>query len=413
MSTQNHLTPNFHSVRADFPRVEERLWLAAAESHPYSVHTLDALERYIHFRTYGLSEEGQAFTPEMQNDTKERFANLIKAKPSEIAFIQSTTDGENIVLAGLGISQPMSYPSGTSRSGQEHMESTNPQNRNIVIDDLHFEASKYLYTALTRAGQIELRIIHHQNWQIDPANVEAAIDENTVLVSVALVSQVNGFLADVKAISQAAHAHGAYVYADIIQGAGCVPIDVEEMGIDFAACNTYKWLMGDFGIGFLYVREGLHEIVQPSRYSLRQVESVNDFDYEVLPGAARYEGSGISNLSGICIYQGMKYLSTLGVENICTHVKPLTERLQKEMPALGYCPITPPDTPTPIVSFLPANVEETQAKLDRAFGHQVVSFREWYWTNEEGQREMVKGIRLGVSFYNNEADIDKFLNALD
>ena len=48
-----------------------------------------------------------------------------------------------------------------------------------------------------------------------------------------------------------AHAHGAYVYADIIQAAGAVPLDVRASGVDFAACSTFKWLMGDFGLGLL------------------------------------------------------------------------------------------------------------------------------------------------------------------
>jgi len=391
------MTPSidFSAIRADFPRAEQKTWLAAAENHPYSTHTVDALNRYIRYRAYGPAEQNGPFTPDMQQKTKDHFAALINAKPTEIAFVQTTTDGENIVLAGLGLSQP-----GVQQKG------------NIVIDDLHYEASKYMYTALAKAGNIELRVVQHKNWQIDLADIEAVIDEETILVSVALVSQVNGYVADIKAISRLAHAHGAYVYADLIQGAGCTPIDVAAMGIDFAACNTYKWLMGDFGMGFLYVREGLHDVVKQSRYSLRQVSGVDDFAYEPKAGAARYEGSGISNLSGLCAYEGVKYLSAIGVDQIRAHVKPLTDRLQQEMPQLGYCPISPPDSPTPIVSFIPTDAEETRTRLDNAFGHQVVSFRTWYWTNDKGEREMVKGVRLGVSVYNNDDDIDKFLNAL-
>ncbi len=105
-------------------------------------------------------------------------------------------------------------------------------------------------------------------------------------------------------------------------------------------------------------------------------------------------------------------MSSIGVEAIRAHVKPLTERLQKELPPLGYTPITPLDSPSPIVSFLPNDIEETQSKLERAFGHQVVSFRTWYRTGSQGQREMVKGMRLGISVYNNDADMDQFLSAL-
>lgn len=395
MSSHPSTPPDFAAIRADFPRAEEKLWLAAAETHPYSIHTLRALEEYTQFRALGPGADRHSFTPEIHSATKATFASLIGAKPAEIAFIQSTTDGENIVLAGLGLSQP-----GAKQLG------------NIVIDDLHFEASKYIYTQLAKAGNIELRVIPHRNWQIELADVEAAIDEQTRLVSLALVSQVNGYMADIQSISRIAHANGAYVYCDIIQGAGNTPIDVTAMGIDFAACATYKWLMGDFGIGFLYVREGLYETVEPTRFGLSQVQSFDDYDFVLYNDATRYEPYRVSFLSGVCAHAGVNYLASIGVENIRAHVKPLTDRLQKELPALGYQPITPLDSPTPIVSFLPDHIEETKAKLDRAFGHQVVSFREWYRTNERGEREMVRGIRLGVSVYNNHEDINKFLDAL-
>ncbi len=395
MFTDSSTLPNFPAIRADFPRAAEKLWLAAAETHPYSTHTLRAIEQYAQFRAWGPGADRQSFTAEMQQTTKANFAALIGAKPSEIAFVQSTTDGENIILAGLGLSQP-----GAKRLG------------NIVIDDLHFEASKYIYTQLARAGNIELRVVPHRNWQINLADIAAAIDDQTRLVSLALVSQVNGYLAEIGAISRIAHAHGAYVYADIIQAAGCTPLDMTAMGIDFAACATYKWLMGDFGIGFLFVRAGLQEIVEPTRFSLRQVRSQTDYDFAVHDDATRYEGSQIAFLAGVSAHAGLSYLTALGVEQIRAHVQPLTMRLQRELPALGYQPITPLDAPTPIVSFLPADFAATQAKLDRAFGQQVVSFREWYWTNDRGERLMVKGIRLGISVYNNDEDIDQFLNAL-
>ena len=86
----------------------------------------------------------------------------------------------------------------------------------------------------------------------------------------------NGFQHDLKAVCDLAHAHGAYVYADIIQAAGAVPIDVRASGVDFAAAATYKWLMGDFGLGFLYVREDLLDaVIQRPHWSYRSAADVD------------------------------------------------------------------------------------------------------------------------------------------
>ena len=69
---------------------------------------------------------------------------------------------------------------------------------------------------------LEVRVVKHRGWQIDLADMERVIDDDTRLVSITLVSNVNGYLADVKAIADLAHARGAYLYVDLIQGAGAV-----------------------------------------------------------------------------------------------------------------------------------------------------------------------------------------------
>ena len=118
-------------------------------------------------------------------------------------------------------------------------------------------------------------------------------------------------------------------------------------------------------------------------------------------------------LPAVCAYEGLKYPARLEVHNIRAHTKRLVDRLQGAMPGLGYPSITPLDTPTPIVSFLTSEPEVTQAKRGRAFGQRVVSQGTWQMTGAEGAMQSVRGIRIGVSVYNNDADIDAFLNALD
>ncbi len=385
--------PDFAAVRADFPWASRKLWLAAAETHPFSVHTLRAIESYAQFRALGPGEGRTYFTRDMQSELKRLYAGLTNVKPEEIAFVMSTTDGENIVADGLDLPR---------RGG------------NVVIDDLHFPASTYLYAALEKLGYIELRIVRHKDWKIRLADMEKAIDRDTRLVSIALVSNINGFMHDAKAISDIAHANGALVYGDIIQAVGNTPVDIQAMGIDCAASSTYKWLMGDFGIGFLYVRKDLQgTTIKQTRFGLRALKGLKGRSFELREDASIYEETtSMPNLPGICAYEGLKYITKLGVDNIRAHAKPLTDRLQKEMPALGYVPITPPDNPSPIVSFLTPDAESTRAKLDKAFGEHVVSLSRWGKANDKGETEIVNGIRIAVSVYNNDEDIDQLLNAL-
>ena len=390
---------DWNRVRDDFPWLKRRLWLTAADYHPISVRSLSAMERHLRHRAYGEGEQSSSFSAE-ELDTKRLFASLIHAKPSEIAFVQSTTDGENVVIAGLRL--------GESKG-------------NVVIDDLHYQASKFMYRMLEKEGRIELRIVRHVEkngcWAVHAPEMERAIDKNTKLVSLALVSNINGFLHDVRRTSEAAHRNGAYLYADIIQAAGAVPIDVAAMGIDFAACGAYKWLMGDFGFGFLYVREDLQErVVRRSRYGVRQYTSPNntqaDSQFTLRPGAAQYETGSFSYIGGTCAHAALEYIHELGVANIRSHAKQLTDRLQKELPRLGYSSLTPPDNDTPIVSFRVPDYQQTAAKLKKAFGGTVVALRRWEFTEPNGEVRIVPGMRISPSVYNNDADVDRLLEAL-
>jgi selenocysteine lyase/cysteine desulfurase len=172
--------------------------------------------------------------------------------------------------------------------------------------------------------------------------------------------------------------------------------------------------MGDFGLGFLYVRDDLQgDVVKQTRYGLRAVAQ-RDGQFVPRPGAAMYEGTTtMPYLPAICAFEGLKYVTKLGVENIRAHAEPLVARLQREMPGLGYPSITPPGTATPITSFVTPDPNATQAKLDRAFPERVVSGGGWRKTDAAGTVEQVRGLRIGVSVYNNDADVDAFLNALD
>ena len=72
-------------------------------------------------------------------------------------------------------------------------------------------------------------------------------DERTRLISVAWVSNRNGFRYDLPPLADLAHAHGAYLYADAIQAWGTFPTNLHDENVDFACGNGYKWLHADFG----------------------------------------------------------------------------------------------------------------------------------------------------------------------
>jgi selenocysteine lyase/cysteine desulfurase len=376
------------SVRADFPITSVETYMNSGALHPLGTFAARAIERGVQFRLHGAGDTRADFGMAKQDDLKKRYGQLINATPNEIAFTASTSDGENIVVMGLDLAKKGGPSTGLRPS-------------NVVIDELHFTTSLYMYKELEKNG-VELRIVKHRNWAIDVNDMDKAIDRNTRLVSLALVSNVNGYMHDCKAVSGIAHARGAHVFADIIQAVGAVPVDVKALGIDFASAGTYKWLMGERGFGFLYVREDLQGTVLPTtRYGHRQVTNFNraELTWEPLPGAAKYETGGIPVLLAAAVSEGINYVNALGLDKIRAHARQLTDRLQNELPPLGYRPLTPKGTETPILAFELKDAAATAKALQAAKVTATIVGNE-------------KRLRLSVSVFNTHDDIDRVVEAL-
>jgi selenocysteine lyase/cysteine desulfurase len=160
--------------------------------------------------------------------------------------------------------------------------------------------------------------------------------------------------------------------------------------------------MGERGIGFLYVRQDLQGTVLPTtRYGHRQVTNFNraELSWEPLPGAAKYETGGIPVVLAACVSEGINYVQSLGIDRIRTHARQLTDRLQDELPPLGYAALTPRGTETPIVAFALKDAAATGKAL------QAGKIAATIIGNENR-------LRLGVSVFNTHDDIDRVVKAL-
>ncbi|MBO77038.1 MAG: aminotransferase, partial [Gemmatimonadetes bacterium] len=244
--------------KQDFSIPEGITYLNGAYMHPMPNKVRDAVRDY-NDRRGGFTTQTSA-DADLDNRVKSEFAALINANTSEISYIPNTTTGEILVVQGLGI---------------PHLGG------NVVTDALHFESSIIHLQSLEKNAGLDLRIVMPREGRIDLEDFSRVVDRNTRLIEISLVTMYNGFQHDLKAICDLAHSNGAYVYADIIQAVGAVPIDVKESGVDFCACSGFKWLMGDLGLGFLYVREDLlGSVIERTQFGYR---SVNNYQTHFLP----------------------------------------------------------------------------------------------------------------------------------
>ena len=371
--------------KADFAIPEGETYINSAYVHPMPNIGREALRRYLESRCSPVID-----THYDREQVKAEFAPLINAKPSEISYVPNTSTGENLVVSGLGIV-------GTDS--------------NVVTDALHFDGALLHLGELKRRSGLDVRIVMPRDWRIDLKDLERVIDKKTTLVEISLVAMANGFQHDLKAVCDLAHAHGAYVYADIVQAAGNTPIDVRASGVDFAACSTFKWLMGDFGLGFLYVKEELLDrVLRQTQYGYYQAAEVQaHFLPGDDPGPAPYtwrlnhdatghfevgtSGSGAQHV----LLATLPYIRGIGVDKIQAHRQPLLKKLREEMPRLGFASITPPESTSAITSFA---MKDRAAVIERLKKANV---------NVRVAEDL---LRVSPSVFNDMKDVEKLLEAL-
>jgi len=376
--------------KGDFAFEPGVTYISGAFTHPMPISSADAYRDAVNRRaTVGGAPLPMGGGGGSRVDPRAAFAALINAKPSEISYIPNTSAGENLVVECLNIAR---------------------SDGNVVTDALHFEGALVHLMELQKQG-LDLRVVRPRDGRIDMKDLERVVDAKTRLVEISFVSMYNGFQHDLKAVCDLAHAHGAYVYADIIQAAGAVPIDVRASGVDFAATATYKWLMGDFGLGFFYVREDLlGRVIRRPHWSYRSAADVDihlsPFDPESAhpvtwtpknDASGHFELGTVANAVAAALSVSLPYIQRLGVDEIQRHRQPLLKRLQDEMPRLGFTAQTPRGSTSPIVTFASKDTREAARRLDAAKVQVRVAP---YW------------IRIAPSIYNDMRDVERLLEAL-
>jgi selenocysteine lyase/cysteine desulfurase len=361
-------------------------YLDAAYTHPLGVHSVAAGRQYLDGRLHNPYRQWPEINP--RDAAVQLFADLINVDPATIAVVPSTMDGENLIVAAVGLGPAAG----------------------VATDAFHYDASLAMYGELHRRG-IPVSVVRPRNNRIELSDLESTIHKTTRLVSVSLISSITGFEHDLKRVCDIAHSKGALVYADIIQAAGAIPIDVQQTGVDFCCCGTYKWLMGDFGTAFLYVRpDRLHELRRVQfgwRQFSDQVQHVYPFNQ---PGPAigtwklgvdtiSHFEVGTPDWAALSIaVASLSYIQQIGVDAIQQYRQPMVDFLQNELPEHGFAPLTPQPSRGPSVSFSFKDARSRLAPILRKARVQIGLYEH--------------AIRISPSVYNDMDDIVRLFSAL-
>lgn len=165
---------------------------------------------------------------------------------------------------------------------------------NIVVVEQEYPSNYYSWQRLARERGAEIRTAMARNGASLTDAIVSVIDRQTAVVAVANCRWTNGELIDLARVAAAARRHDAALVVDASQSLGAYPFDVAEIRPDFLVTVGYKWLLGPYGLGYMYVADRWHAKGVPLEESWLNRDGAEDFaalvDYtdEYQPGAQRF-----------------------------------------------------------------------------------------------------------------------------
>jgi selenocysteine lyase/cysteine desulfurase len=365
-------------VRHRFPIFERLVYINSCSQGALSDAVRDSYQQYL--RDWDEKGAPWEYWVERTEAARAAFAGLVNADPDEIAVTTSLSAGVASLASGLRYA-------GRSK---------------VVLTDLDFPTVGQIWHAQEARGARVVHVPVGSDGTVPLEHFEAAIDEDTALVSIPHVSYRTGAMTDVEGVVELAHERGALVLLDAYQTAGSMPLNVKELEVDFLGAGVLKYLLASAGLAFFYCRRELFEKAWPTAtgwFADEDIFAMDVHDYSPSPTARRFQ-SGTPPIPSIYAgIAGIELMQEIGIAETREHVQQLNDRLIDGVDELGGTLATPREREKhgALICVRSTDVNALVAALeDRGI---VTSERDG-------------NLRVSAHAYNTEADIDAVLEAL-
>ncbi|HEX8921922.1 MAG TPA: aminotransferase class V-fold PLP-dependent enzyme [Pyrinomonadaceae bacterium] len=365
---------DWDELRADFPVTEREVYLNSAAAGPLPRPVMAAATGYYR----EMMEEGDARWDEWlerRENIRRRIAEFINAEPDEIALTTNTSSGMNIIVDTL-------------------------EGRGDVIScDLEFPVSTI--TWLHRG--INVNVVEAFEGELRLEDVRRAMNERTAIICLSHVQYSNGFRSNLEELGRSKKDHALVINAS--QSAGAFALDVKRMQIDALCATGHKWMLSGYGSGFVYLSRRLLEETRARAIGWLSVEepfSDRNREFRVRTDAAARVELGCPHFAGIfALGAAVDYLLKIGREEIERRVLALNRHLTGRLEEEGWRVLSP-------LRDESSRSGETLVAAERPKRVVAHLARRGIAVTEKPQ-----GIRVATHFFNNEADIERLIAALN
>lgn len=389
-------------IRQDFPMLRNKVQM---HGHPLiyidnGATTLkpqvvaDAVYEYLteysgnaHRGDYDLSHR----VDEAYSDAREDVRRFINAKRvEEVVFTAGSTDALNLVAYGYG-STHLKAGDEIITTVAEHASNTLPW-----FDVCEMTGAKMRFVDLDEEGRLTLE------------NVKKVVTDKTKVISIAIVTNVLGYVVPIKEITEYAHSKGIIVVAD---GAQSVPhnvTDVQRDDIDFLALSGHK-MCGPTGIGVLYGKYELLKETKPTRRGGDSNARYNMYGEVTLKNPPSKFEAGTPNIEGVIgLGAAVRYLESIGMENIHQYELELREYAINKMKDLDNIEIYNPNSTGAIAFNIKGVFAQDAASLFNTYGI-AVRAGEHCAKILDNFLGVKATLRVSFYLYNTKEEIDQFI----
>ena len=343
---------------------------------------------------YSLSERATL----AYENARETVAKFINAKESsEIVFTRNASESLNLVAYSWGLNR--------LQKGDEVC---------VTILEHHSNIVPWQMVCKKTGAKLVFLECDKETGEISRQEIESKINSNTKIVSVVHVSNVLGITNPVKEIAQIANKNGAIMIVDGAQSTPHMKVDVQDIDADFFAMSAHK-LCGPMGIGALYGKRALLEEMEPFLRGGEMIEYVTKETATWAEVPHKFEAGTVSAGDAVGMAAAIRYIQSIGLENIEEHDRQLTERMLNGIKKIPHINIIGPKEAAKrcgIVTFTVDGVHPHD--IASLLSEEHIAIRAGHHCAQPlGQYlGQTATARASLYFYNTEEEVDIFLEKI-